>query len=80
MALTKTGVELRPITDADVRRAAEFLHANLNTRVSADDWEASVDVPWDVDRPNAGFMLLDGDTVVGAHLAFYSDAGRRRQP
>ena len=23
--------------------------------------------------PNAGFMLLDGETVVGAHLAFYSD-------
>jgi hypothetical protein len=73
MALTKTGVELRPITDADVRRAAEFLHANLNSRAPVADWEASVDVPWDVDRPNAGFMLLDGDTVVGAHLALYAE-------
>jgi hypothetical protein len=75
MAVTsaKTGVQLRPITDADVRRTAEFLHANLNSRVSAADWAASVEVPWEVDRPNAGFMLLDGDRVVGAHLAFYSE-------
>jgi hypothetical protein len=73
MAVTTTGVQLRPITDADVPRAAEFLHANLNSRVSAADWAASVDVPWDVERPNAGFMLLDGETVVGAHFAFYSD-------
>jgi hypothetical protein len=82
MALTKTGVELRPITDADVRRAAEFLHANLNSRVAAADWAASVDVPWEVDRPNAGFMLLDGDRVVGAHLALYSErdvAGARER-
>jgi hypothetical protein len=73
MAVTKTGVQLRPITDADVRRAAEFLHANLNSRASAADWAASVDVSWDVDRPNAGFMLLDGETVVGVHFAFYSE-------
>jgi hypothetical protein len=73
MAVTKTGVLLRPITDADVPRAAEFLHVNLNARVSAADWAASVDVPWDVDRRNSGFMLLDGDTVVGAHFAFYSE-------
>ena len=39
-------------------------------------------MPWDVDAPNAGFMLLDGDTVVGAHLAFYSERtidGRRER-
>ena len=62
-----------PITDADVRRVAEFLHAQLNTRVSVEDWARAVDSPWAVEKPNAGFMLLDDDAVVGVQLAFYSD-------
>ncbi len=66
-------VRVAPITDGDVRRSAEFLHAQLNTRVSVDDWSRAVDVPWAVEKPNAGFMLLDGDEVVGVQLAFYSE-------
>jgi hypothetical protein len=79
VAVAKT-VQLVPITDSDVRRAAEFLNANLNQRVPADHWERAVDLPWSVDKPNAGFMLLDGDSVVGVQLAFYSERtidGRR---
>ena len=83
MAVTtasKTRVELHPITLADIERVAEFLHTNLNERVPVDAWARAVDAPWDADQPNAGFMLLDGDAVVGAHLAFYSERtidGRR---
>ena len=36
-------------------------------------------VPWKVDAPNHGFMLRDGQRVVGVQLAFYSErlvAGR----
>jgi hypothetical protein len=76
MAVTtasKTAVELRPIGPRDVPAVAEFLHAHLNERVSAEAWARAVDVPWHVEAPNAGFMLLDGDAVVGAHLAFYSE-------
>jgi hypothetical protein len=69
----KTGVELRAITAADVPAAAAFLHANLNERVPAAAWARALDVPWPVEQPNAGFMLLDGEAVVGAHLAFYSE-------
>jgi hypothetical protein len=65
-------VELRPITRDDAPRVGEFLHAHLNNRVAAGQWSRALDVPWAVDRPNAGFMLLDADRVVGAHLAFYS--------
>jgi hypothetical protein len=68
-----TRVVVRPITDADVPAIAEFLHAHLNRRVPASAWARAVDVPWAVDRPNAGFMLLDGDAVVGTYLAFYSE-------
>jgi hypothetical protein len=76
MAVTaaKASIRVSPIYDRDVCRVAEFLHANLSTRTSADDWAASVAMPWAVDKPNAGFMLLDDeDVVVGAYLAIYSE-------
>ena len=56
---------------------AAFLHEHLNQRVSAQAWARAVRVPWRVDAPNHGFMLVDGDEpdgarLVGAYLAFYS--------
>lgn len=77
-----SAVRVSPITDADVPQMAEFLHEHLNARVSADDWADAVNVPWDVENPNAGFMLLDEDEVVGVQLAFYSERiidGRRER-
>jgi hypothetical protein len=73
---------VRPIADADARRVGEFLHAQLNPRVPPEAWAQAIDVPWDVERPNGGFMLLDGEEVVGAHLAFYCERtieGRRER-
>jgi hypothetical protein len=70
-------VELTPITDADVAAVADFLHANHNDRVP---WAQSCTaVPWKVEAPNYGFMLRDGQRVVGILLALYSErlvAGR----
>jgi hypothetical protein len=66
-------VELTPITDADVAAVANFLHASLNTRVSAAAWARAMSVPWKVEAPNHGFMLSDGSRVVGVYLAFYSE-------
>jgi hypothetical protein len=74
MAVSVAGtVEVAPITDADARRVAEFLHTHLNTRISIDHWADAIDLPWEVENPNAGFMLLDDDEVVGVQLAFYSE-------
>ena len=66
-------VRVAPITDADVPAVADFLHVNLNDRVSAGHWAEALDVPWEVERPNTGFMLLDEGIVVGVQLAFYSE-------
>lgn len=67
-------IRVSPITGSDVRAVAEFLHAHLNDRVSADAWERSISVPWSVSAPNHGFMLVDDqNNVVGAYLAFYSE-------
>lgn len=73
-------VELAPITDADVPTVAEFLHANYKKRVP---WaHACSATPWKVNAPNHGFMLRDGQRIVGAFLAFYSErlvAGREER-
>jgi len=65
--------QVRPIAAADVRAVGEFLHTHLNSRVPANAWARCIEVPWTVDQPNMGFMLLADDAVVGAHLAFYSE-------
>ncbi len=64
-------VDVAPIVLADVGQVAEFLHLNLNSRVSAAVWRDAMTRRW-VDAPNFGFMLRVGDEVVGAYLAFYS--------
>jgi hypothetical protein len=61
------------ITAADLDRVGEFLHQHLNTRISSQEWAATARTPWPVDAPNHGFMLVDGNDVVGVYLAFYSD-------
>jgi hypothetical protein len=70
-------VELAPITDACISPVADFLHANYKDRIP---WARSrLAGPWKVDAPNHGFVLRDGQRIVGAHLAFYSErliAGR----
>jgi hypothetical protein len=76
MAVTtavKPRIAVRPIMEDDLPAVAAFLHEHLNERVAADAWARAVDVPWPVQRPNAGFMLLEGEAVVGAHLAYYSN-------
>lgn len=63
---------IRPITSADVPRVAQFLHDELNERISATAWAAAIQPSWQAPSPNHGFMLVRGDRVVGAYLAFYS--------
>ena len=66
-------VQVSPITDQDVAGVADFLHANLHNRVLPSVWARGMSVPWKVEVPNHGFMLRDGQRVVGAYLAFYSE-------
>lgn len=67
------GLNLRPITASDVSDIAEFLHAELNSRLSVEQWAAAIVPPWSIDAPNHGFLLADGDRIVGTQLAIYSE-------
>src|SRR5215468_9023360 len=76
-------LEVRPITRPAVPAVARFLHAHLSSRVSPAAWAGAMDVPWRVDAPNFGFMLVkdaaadeDAPTVeqiAGVYLAIYAD-------
>jgi hypothetical protein len=70
MSSAKT-VQLQPITDGDVQAVAEFLHAQLNERVSVASWRAAMTPAWSA-GPNHGFHLRVDGAVVGAYLALYS--------
>ncbi len=72
-ASTTNRVELRPIGENDLDRVGEFLTEHLNARVTPAAWSRALDVPWRVDQPNAGFLLVAGGAVVGVQLAFYSE-------
>lgn len=64
-------VELSPITGADVAAVADFLHVNYKDQIP---WTRSrLAGPWKVEAPNHGFMLRNGQRIVGALTAFYSD-------
>ncbi|MCA1569556.1 MAG: hypothetical protein LC798_04390 [Chloroflexi bacterium] len=63
---------VRPIADADRPDVADFLHRNFNDRVPVASWARAMSVPWPVDKPNSGFMLVRDGDIVGAYLAFYS--------
>lgn len=61
--------ELATITRADVPRVSAFLHEHLDAAVSAGRWARAIDVPW---SDELGYMLVDGERVVGAQLAWHS--------
>ncbi len=71
-------LEVKPITDADVRTVAEFLHTEfLNLGVArtrpVTDWLRAMNPPWAVEQPNHGYLLRESGRVVGVHLALYSE-------
>lgn len=75
-------VRVSPITESDVRAVGQFLGEYMHGGISADAWIEAMRTPWKGDPPNHGFMLVAGDSVVGAYLAFYSERtinGRREQ-
>ncbi|WP_198663863.1 hypothetical protein [Jiangella endophytica] len=66
-------VDVRPISPSDAMAVGQFLHQHLNQRVSAAAWTVLVAPPWKSDAPNHGFLLLNGDAIVGVYAAVYSD-------
>lgn len=66
-------VAVRPITPDDAPAAAEFLHRELNPRVSVEAWMGLLRPPWADCGPNHGFHLRTPDgSIVGVYAAVYA--------
>lgn len=68
-------VQLSPIEETDLPRVAEFLSAEFpyGSRETAETWASALHTPWPAQRPNWGFMALDGDSIAGVFIAQYSE-------
>lgn len=66
-------LEITPILASDLNEVGEFLNRNLNKRISAASWIASVCHPWCDARPNYGMQLRENGRLVGVFSAIYSD-------
>ena len=66
-------VQVTPIAEADLPAVGRFLNENLNRRIHAEQWVNALTHPWSASRPNHGFHAHDGDRLVGAFCAIYSD-------
>lgn len=64
---------MEPIGIDDADDVAQFLHLQLNPKVSAAAWRAVLTPPWTVSAPNHGFLLRVGARIVGAYVAVYSE-------
>ncbi|MEG3638703.1 hypothetical protein [Magnetococcus sp. PR-3] len=65
-------VELLPIKDEDLQGVCDFLHRQMNPRITPDQWYTAFKQPWMVDKPNHGYMLREKGDVVGVLAAIYS--------
>ncbi|GAA4760843.1 hypothetical protein GCM10023350_53960 [Nocardioides endophyticus] len=70
-----------PIADSDLDRVGRFLHEHLDPRVSAETWASAAVPSWQAPVDDHGFLLAEGDRVVGVYLALHSErmvGGERR--
>lgn len=62
-----------PIAAGDLAEVGRFLNENLNPKISAEDWVASLSHHWADSQPNHGMQLRDDGRLVGVFCAIYSD-------
>ena len=67
------GPRIRPAELADVVSICRFLYEGFKSGpVPAKTWPLIFEYPWLEEKPNLGFVLLDGDTIVGFVGTIYS--------
>lgn len=66
-------VELTTITPRDFGPVADFLSRQMQPHRPASWWLAMMSPGWPGGRDRLGAMLRDGERVVGAYLAYYSE-------
>lgn len=65
-----SGIGVRPITPADTAEICDLLEHGFG--IAADDWRPLYTTNWLADNPTRGFVLTDGDRIVGHCATIYS--------
>jgi acetoacetyl-CoA synthetase len=69
----QTGISVRPITPADIAEICDLLeHGFVRSGIPADGWRPLYTTNWLADNPTRGFVLTDGDRIVGHCGTIYS--------
>jgi len=64
---------IEPVTEATLPEFAQFLHENLQSSRSAQEWVDGLRVTWTHDQPNYGFVVRNDGRIVGGIGAYYAD-------
>ena len=73
MDIAPADAKLVPISADHFASVAEFLHKEMNSKVSIDQWQRVIAANWSSDAPNHGFMLHhEAVGVVGVLCAIYA--------
>lgn len=64
---------IEPVTAANIEAFCTFLHKNLNPALSIEALRAGLTRSWHVSAPNHGFVLMDGQEIVGGIGAIYAE-------
>ncbi|HIJ85673.1 MAG: hypothetical protein HW380_115 [Magnetococcales bacterium] len=62
-----------PVFASDLASVCQFYHEHLNPQIPVADWISAFSRHRCQNQPNHGFMLVDGEKIVGAFGAIYSD-------
>jgi hypothetical protein len=66
--------QLVRITDDLLRETCEFLHREMNSHISVEQWMSNLRYPWIQQKPDYGVALLrPNEGIVGVLIAIYSE-------
>jgi acetoacetyl-CoA synthetase len=69
---------VRPAKRSDIETIIQLLQAGFSdSRVAGNDWCKIFDYPWLSDKPNFGFVAVDGDLIVGFIGVIYANRSIR---
>jgi acetoacetyl-CoA synthetase len=64
---------VRPAVPEDVDTICMFLAQNMGRGISAADYRSIFEYPWGGNKPGLGFVLVDGERIVGFLGGFYAE-------
>jgi len=66
-------IQVRPVRDDDIEFLCQFLHQYMDPSLSAQRFLRLFTYAWMAEKPDRGFVLTDGDRIVGFLGTVYAD-------